>query len=168
MVGRVKPERPRLILRDVSPSATIACMRSTPARAALVFWAMLVVLAGAVVAPAQTDDVAIRAATDLVMRQLEAFRRDDFEAAYALASREIRRIFDRAAFERMVRSGYPEIAQSAGADVEASRQTGDGQVYLRLRIRGANGRSVEAVYEMVREGREWKVNGVIARVAPTT
>ncbi len=120
------------------------------------------------IAGAQTDDAAIRAATDLVMRQLEAFRRDDFEAAYALASREIRKIFDRAGFERMVRSGYPEIAQSVAADVEASRQTGDGQVYLRLRIRGANGRSIEAVYEMVREGREWKVNGVIARALPTT
>ncbi len=145
--------------RPVSPRA-----RTT----ALVSCAMLVVLAGGAVAPSQGEDAAIRAATDLVMRQLEAFRRDDFEAAYALASREVRKIFDRAAFERMVRSGYPEIAQSAAADVEASRQTGDGQVYLRLRIRGANGRSVEAVYEMVREGRDWKVNGVIARVAPTT
>ena len=147
-------------------------MRSTLARRcvlpALASAVALVIVAGAAVAPAQTEDAAIRAATDLVMRQLEAFRRDDFEAAYALASREIRKIFDRGAFERMVRNGYPEIAQSAAAEVEASRQTGDGQVYLRLRIRGANGRSVEAVYEMVREGREWKVNGVIARAAPTT
>ena len=156
------------LARTRAPERARTCRRWRRSILPALVSAVALVVCDAAVAPAQTEDVAIRAATDLVMRQLEAFRRDDFEAAYALASREIRKLFDRGAFERMVRNGYPEIAQSAAADVEASRQTSDGQVYLRLRIRGANGRSVEAVYEMVREGRDWKVNSVIARAAPTT
>src|SRR5262245_58715389 len=105
-LSRTPPSR----LRGASPSATIARMRRTPtaasarstrwvsARSVVLASALaLAVVLGVSIAGAQTDDAAIRAATDLVMRQLEAFRRDDFEAAYALASREIRKIFDRAA-----------------------------------------------------------------------
>ncbi len=53
-------------------------------------------------------------AAEPIFGQLEAFRRNDYDAAYALASAEIRRLFDRGAFERMVRRGYPEIAESRG------------------------------------------------------
>ena len=39
----------------------------------------------------------------------------------------------------------------------------NGNVYLVLKIRGANGVSVEAVYELVAEGGDWKINAVVAR-----
>ena len=39
----------------------------------------------------------------------------------------------------------------------------NGKVYLVLKIRGANGMSVEAVYELVDEAGAWKINGVAAR-----
>jgi ABC-type transporter MlaC component len=105
-------------------------------------------------------------AAEPVMRQLEAFRRDDFDTAYTFASEEIRQLFDRQAFERMVRGGYPEIARSTSAAVIGSRRAPDGTVYLRLRVVGANGNSIEAVYEMVQEAGTWKINGVVARPAP--
>ena len=47
--------------------------------------------------------------------QLAAFRRNDFDTADTFASSMIRAMFDRQDFERMVRTGYPEIARSAAA-----------------------------------------------------
>jgi len=107
------------------------------------------------------DEVA--AATEPVMRQLEAFRRGDFDTAYRFASQAIHQQFDRAAFERMVTGGYPEIARSVSAMVAEGKRAPNGNVYLVLKIRGANGVNVEAVYELVAEGGDWKINGVVAR-----
>jgi hypothetical protein len=112
---------------------------------------------------AQGDE---KAAAEPVLRQLEAFRRNDYDAAYSFASAEIRRMFDRAAFERMVKSGYPEIANSVRATVIATRVGPDGHVYLVIKIRGANGQPVQAIYDMVREGGIWKINGVVAQPDP--
>ena len=126
---------------------------------------LAVAVAPAVWAQADTDAAA---AAEPVMRQLEAFRRDDYDAAYAFASAEIRQLFDREGFERMVMTGYPEIARSASAVIISSEAPRDGRLYLVLRIRGANGKSVAAVYEMVREGSAWKINGVVARPDPGT
>jgi len=105
-------------------------------------------------------------ATVAVMRQLEAFRRDDFDAAYELASATIKEIFDRPTFETMVRRGYPEIARSVSAVVIEGDVGPDDHVYLRITIHGTNGRSVDAIYDLVREGSQWRINGVVAR--PTT
>ena len=116
-------------------------------------------------AQAQNDAAVVRAATEPVMRQLEAFRQGDFDAAYTFASASIRELFDRAAFEQMVRGGYPEIARSVSAAVVEARVVTETSVYLRLRIGGANGQAVEAVYEMVREDRGWRINGVRTRPA---
>jgi hypothetical protein len=105
-------------------------------------------------------------AEEPVLRQLEAFRRDDYDAAYAFASEEIQRIFDRQAFEQMVRSGYPEIARSAFAHVAGSGGTPDGHAHVRVKIQGANGRSIEALYDLVWEGGRWRINGVVTRPDP--
>jgi hypothetical protein len=105
----------------------------------------------------------LRAATQAVMRQLEAFRRDDFDTAYTFASAMIRGLFDRRAFEGMVRNGYPEIARSASVLVSGSGTLPNGGVLLHLRIRGANGNCVEASYELVREDGGFKINGVVTR-----
>jgi hypothetical protein len=66
----------------------------------------------------------------------------------------------------MVRQGYPEIARSAAAHIDASERGAGGRLYLLVRVRGANGRSIEAVYEMVVEDGQWRINGVVARPAP--
>jgi hypothetical protein len=107
-----------------------------------------------------------KAATEPIMKQLEAFRRDDYDTAYAFASAEIRQMFDRAAFERMVRGGYPEIARSTFALIADTRATPDGHLHVRVRIRGANGNSVEALYDMVSEPGGWRINGVVTKPDP--
>jgi len=130
-------------------------------------------LAGLVCAAALVVGVAeaqlpgeVSAASTTVMRQLEAFRRGDFDAAYGFASTSIKEIFDRPTFEIMVRRGYPEIAQSTSAVVTGGDVGADGHVHVRLTIHGANGRSVDAVYDMVQEGSDWRIDGVAAK--PTT
>jgi len=114
-------------------------------------------------ARAQTDE---KAAAEPVMRQLEAFRRNDYDTAFTFASAQIHRLFDRQSFERMVKTGYPEIADSVRANVVAARVGPDGHVYLVIKIRGANGQQVEAMYDMVREDGSWKINGVVAQPDP--
>jgi hypothetical protein len=98
-----------------------------------------------------------------VLGQLDAFRRGDWDGAYGFASEEIRAVFDRERFEAMVRGGYPEIAEPAVARIDAVHRAPNGHVYVFVRVRGASGRAVEAVYEMVHEAGRWKVNGVVTR-----
>lgn len=99
----------------------------------------------------------------IIMRQLAAFRVDDYRAAYSFASQEIRALFDLPAFERMVKGGYPQIAHSADAWVTRSNLAPDGKLYISLRIRGADGVFVQALYEMVWEDSRWRINGVVTR-----
>ena len=122
----------------------------------------LLLVLGAAEAPAQTSEDT-RAAVDVVMQQLEAFRRDDFDAAYAFASSEIKHVWDRHGFEAMVRRGYPEIARSTYAFIAHARRAESGYLYLAVKIGGANGNTIEALYEMVREDGRWRINGVVTK-----
>ena len=123
-------------------------------------WLVLVLIPSTVCAQSEAD---VRDATAVVMQQLDAFRRGDFATAYTFASEMIRSRFDRASFEQMVTLGYPEIGRSASAYVASSRLGPDGTLYLLVKIRGANGNAIEAVYELVREGGSFRINGVVAR-----
>jgi hypothetical protein len=119
--------------------------------------------AGAALGQAPPDP---KGAAEPVMKQLEAFRRDDYDTAYTFASASIQEMFDRAAFEQMVKGGYPEIARSSSAHVVESRVEPGGHLYLRVKIRGANGNNVEAVYDLVWEGGRFRINGVVAKPDP--
>ena len=123
---------------------------------------LLLLLAGAAVATAQPAG-GLRDAGQVALRQLDAFRHDDFDAAYAFTSHDIRLVFDRQAFERMVRGGYPEIARSVSGLVTDGHVEPNGHAWLTLVIRGANGRAIEALYELVWEDGQWRINGVVTR-----
>ncbi len=103
-----------------------------------------------------------RAAAEPVVRQIEAFRRGDFDTAFSFASGMIQAQFDRQAFETMVRRGYPEIARSTFAAVTKAELESPGLAYVTVKIRGANGQAVEALYEMIWED-GWRINGVATR-----
>ena len=111
---------------------------------------------------AQADRSDAKAAAEPVVKQLEAFRRDDYDTAFTFASAEIQTQFDRQSFEAMVRRGYPEIARSTFAAVVKTALAPHGAAYVTVKIRGANGQSVEALYELVWQG-AWKINGVVTR-----
>ena len=116
--------------------------------------------------PAWAQTPAPKEAAEPVMKQLEAFRRGDFDTAYTFASSEIKELFDRPGFEHMVKMGYPEIAHSTFASIAASAVGPDGHVYLQIKVRGSNGNSIEAIYELVLEDGQWKINGVTAKPDP--
>ena len=62
----------------------------------------------------------------------------------------------------MVRRGYPEIARSSFAAVVKTELAPHGAAYVTVKVRGANGQSIEALYELVwQDG--WKINGVATR-----
>jgi len=122
----------------------------------------LVLLPLCPVARAQADRTDARAAADPVVKQLEAFRRGDFDTAFTFASGMIQAQFDRSAFETMVRRGYPEIARSAFAAVTKTELESPGLAYVTVKIRGANGQAIEAMYEMVWED-GWRINSVATR-----
>ena len=122
----------------------------------------VMLLARAASAAAQADPDA-EAAGRIVMQQLDAFRRDDFDTAFGFASAEIHELFDRPRFEAMVRTGYPEIARSVSAVIDGSERGPGGRLYLLVRVRGANGQRLQAVYDMVLEDGHWRINGVVAR-----
>jgi hypothetical protein len=126
----------------------------------------LLLLVPALAAWAQTAKPAPKEATEPVIKQLEAFRRGDFDTAYTFASFEIKEQFSRPAFEQMVKTGYPEIAHSTFATIAASAVAPNGHVYLSVKIRGANGNSIEAFYELVLESGQWKINGVTSKPDP--
>jgi hypothetical protein len=124
--------------------------------------AALLMLVSAAAAPAQPDPDA-EAAGRVVMLQLDAFRRNDFDTAFGFASDEIHQLFDRPRFEAMVRGGYPEIASSISASIARATRGPGGRLYLLVRVRGTNGQAIEAVYEMVLENGSWRINGVVTQ-----
>ena len=111
---------------------------------------------------AQADKTDPKAAAEPVVKQLEAFRRGDFDTAFTFASGMIKAQFDRQAFETMVRGGYPEIARSTFAAVMKTELESPGLAYVTVKIRGVNGQAVEALYELIWE-EGWKINGVATR-----
>jgi hypothetical protein len=128
----------------------------------IVFALALVLLPLCAPAWAQADKADPKAAAEPVVKQLEAFRRGDFDTAFTFASGMIRAQFDRSAFEAMVRRGYPEIARSTFAAVTKTELESPGLAYVTVKIRGANGQAVEALYEMIWED-GWRINGVATR-----
>ena len=141
------------------PSVRLSCR----ARHALLGVVVLAALAGALGGGrGEAAEDAQGGAAELVMQQLNALRAHDFEAAYALASKELRRHFSRAEFEWMVKRAHPEIASSAYAFVVRTHEA-EGYVYVTVKVHGRNGTDVEALYELVREGTAFKVNAVSSR-----
>jgi hypothetical protein len=57
---------------------------------------------------------------------------------------------------------HPEIASSAYAFVVRTHEA-EGYVYVTVKVHGKNGKDVEALYEVVREGTALKVNAVSSR-----
>src|SRR5439155_1302176 len=51
----------------------------------------------------------------------------------------------------------------SAASIAGSKRGDASELYLFVRVRGVNGRAVEAVYEMVNESGRWRINGVVTR-----
>lgn len=101
--------------------------------------------------------------TRTVLDQLAAFRRDDWATAYTYASAGIQSRFALEAFRQMVTSGYAPIAHSARATVSRVEVLDATHGLVEVRVEGANGETVDALYELVDEQGSWRIEGVLTR-----
>lgn len=114
--------------------------------------------AGADGTVAAADRVAI---TEVIARQIDAFKRDDGVTAFSFASPSIRAKFGTAdTFMRMVRSGYPQVYRPSTTTFVGTDAEG-GRIVQRVLLTGPDGASVLALYFMERqEDGSWRIDGV--------
>ena len=112
---------------------------------------------------AQAQDVSDadrKAIRDIIQSQVDAFRHDDGDAAFALASPSIRGMFGSSdIFMDMVRQGYQPVYRPKEFDF-AEIVTLNGQVTQKVHVVGPDGRPVTAFYPMTQlpDG-SWRING---------
>lgn len=126
-------------------------------RIAAVATAVLLSIAQAQAEPSAEERAAIRAA---ISAQIEAFRRDDGQAAYAIASDPIRAMFpDVEKFLAMVKTGYAPVYRPRSV-VFGPLSDGPGGPEQEVFVTDAQGVDWIAQYTLVRDadGR-WRVNG---------
>ncbi len=86
----------------------------------------------------------------VILRQLDAFRTDDAEAAYAQAAPNIRALFPTAdGFMAMVRRGYPPVYRPRSAEFSELAMR-DGELVQEVELVGPDGQAVLALYTMRR------------------
>jgi len=104
----------------------------------------------------------IAAFRQIIDRQIEAFRRDDAEAAYGFASPGIRALFPTPeAFMAMVRQGYRPVYRAERYSFEAVSVI-DGRIVQPVRIAGGADAPVLAMYIMERQpDGAWKIGGCL-------
>ncbi len=104
---------------------------------------------------AQEDPV-----TGVIAAQIEAFRQDDFAAAFGFASPMIRGLFGTPErFGAMVRRGYPMVWRPA--EVQYLDQRIEGPfTYQKVRIRDGAGTYHMLEYQMLPTPDGWRINGV--------
>ena len=113
--------------------------------------------------PSQSVGVAdIAAFRQVIDRQIEAFHRDDAEAAYGFASPEVKAIFPTPeAFMAMVRQGYQPVYRAERYRFEAVSVI-DGRIIQPVRIAAADGAPVLAMYIVERQpDGAWKIGGCL-------
>lgn len=112
-------------------------------------------------ASAQEDPV-----TAPILRQMEAFRADDFATAFGFASPTIKSLFGTPEnFGAMVAQGYPMVHRP-GAVTLLERRTVAGLLYQRVMVTDAAGRSHLLDYQMIETAEGWQINGVSLLPAP--
>ena len=136
-------------------------MSSFAARlASLVFLAFAVVVPAAAPSLADGRDAAIRAT---ILRQLEAFRANDADAAWAIAAPTIQKKFgSKERFMEMVTAHYPQIRRSQSA-IFKELKTVDGTLVQRVFVEGGPGDFVDAYYTMALIDGEWRITGVFVQ-----
>lgn len=95
----------------------------------------------------------------VIESQLAAFRSNDWQTAYTLAAAPLRQQYSASAFEKMVREGYPVIANSTTAQFGVATDNGREAMIL-VFVQGRNGWAANYQYFLIREDGRWKISGV--------
>lgn len=110
-----------------------------------------------------SDRTAIR---DIIGKQVEAFGRDDGDAAFGYASPMIQGMFGSAdVFMDMIRRGYRPVYRPRVFDFREIVER-DGQPMQKVHVIGPDGRPVTAFYPMIQlpDG-SWRINGCYLEAA---
>jgi hypothetical protein len=102
--------------------------------------------------PRHAPQIAIR-------RQLDAFNRGDYRAAYQFAAPEIQAQFPLPAFQQMVQRGYPQIAHSRTVSFGPS-EVEEGRVVVPVTVTGQDGVVAHFLYVMEHQTSGWRIAGV--------
>lgn len=106
--------------------------------------------------PAQAGEI-----TDVIQGQIEAFRTDDLDAAFAAASPGIRQMFRTPErFAEMVRSGYPMVWRPEEVRYLDRRDHPGGGHVQRVMIRDRQGELHFLDYLMIPGPDGWQIAGV--------
>ncbi|WP_428676213.1 DUF4864 domain-containing protein [Reyranella sp.] len=117
-------------------------------------------LALALPAQAQLSEPDRSAIRDVIERQIEAFRRDDGEAAFGYASPSIQGMFGTSeTFMDMVRQGYRPVYRPRAVEFREI-VTLQGMPTQKVHVIGPDGRPVTAFYPMSRQADgSWRIEG---------
>ena len=124
------------------------------------FWALAVMWTALLAEPirptaAEPPNPAIQT---VISRQLEAFKKDDARAAFAIASPMIQGMFgDATTFMTMVERGFQTIWRSQRHQF-LNLDVIEGRFVQRVLIDGRDGMTVVARYEMVEIDGQWRIN----------
>jgi len=111
-------------------------------------------------AEAQVSEPDRSAIRDVIERQIEAFRRDDGQAAFGYASPSIQGMFGSPdTFMDMVRQGYRPVYRPRAVEFREI-VTLQGMVTQKVHLIGPDGRPVTAFYPMSRQADgSWRIEG---------
>lgn len=111
-------------------------------------------------ASAQVDEADRAAIEDVIRGQMDAFGRDDADAAFGFAAPNIHALFPSAEmFLEMVRRAYAPVYRQRDARFRPPETSEDG-VRQALILRGPDGRYVTAIYTVQRQpDGSWKIAG---------
>lgn len=103
----------------------------------------------------------------VVESQLTALQKEDFATAYRHAAFGLRQQFRAEVFEAMIRRGYAPLLAHQRRELGIVRETREGRAFVDVDVFDARDRVTRFRYHLVREGSEWRVEGVIGlRPAP--
>ena len=101
-----------------------------------------------------------RGIEDTITRQLDAFKADDFGAAFEFASPTIKNIFRTPEnFGAMVRQGYPMVWRPGAVSYLEQREIA-GAIWQKVQIVDGAGRVHILDYQMIQTPEGWQINGV--------
>ncbi len=92
--------------------------------------------------------------------QINAFKADDFVTAFTYASPNIQKLFRTPEnFGAMVRNGYPMVWRPSEVRFLELREVA-GLLWQKVMIVDGSGHVHLLDYQMIRQGSDWKINGV--------
>lgn len=112
-------------------------------------------------APSADRERALREIESVIREQLDAFKRDDYTAAFTFVSKAFRKEFPRDQFETMIRARFKEMARPAQTTVRRIRFDRDQtRAVLEVDVAGADARLAAVEYRMIFEEGHWKIDGL--------